>query len=71
MTTVHLHCEIDGRWCVACMPGGSQVVNTVAHMNTQMSGDPRAVTCALCKKTQFCREVEIKLGIAPAPGGRR
>lgn len=63
-TTVHLTYELSGKWLTACSDGTEYRVSGVVqnHANGSMvSGDPRAVNCLACKKTEIFNKMMSQL----------
>lgn len=60
-TPVHLHVLIGDRMCVACAPNEVKVGPSMPSTNRQMSGDPRAVTCVACRRTEVFKTALDKL----------
>lgn len=52
---VHFAHVADGKERVACLPNMAELHQTQHHPNYQRSGEPRAVTCPACKRTDaYC-----------------
>ncbi len=63
---IHLTFQSGTQWGIACMHGvDSAVIKGVVghHQGMQMTGDPRAVTCNMCKKSAAYTEVKAKMGV--------
>ena len=76
-TLVHLHVQIGGRWCIACNPNDVPSTAKIPANVQQITGDPSASNCPLCRKTEIYRTTldkfegrsPLRPGIPPAEGG--
>lgn len=65
-TLVHLHYEASpGTMAVACLQNNTiqyEIMGArLSHPSYQLSGEPRAVTCPLCKKSSVFRDAQARL----------